>query len=358
MIVVLTSNYNAGILQLALQMKNELKKIFGDSILFVPIQSNLSGEDIELYDRKSSLIPFAPCYKRIARRIESYSPQLVFICDTNLITARIALSLKTNIPIYSIVHDITSHPTYRSAASHFIGYFKKIFSSRLLKKATKIVLLSKHSYNQFPLQHPNLAEKRVLLPLGAHVPNTESHRPPELMIEPGFILFFGRIDKYKGLLNLLRTFEKSKDIIRNQLLIAGDGCLTSEEEAIIKRNSKSIVLLKRYISDGEMIWLYKNSSCVVLPYIESSQSGVLSIAYYFRKPVIVSDLEGLTEFLDEGKTGVVFHNADELVNYLIEIPLKSTQMSEYIANYYSHNLEWANNLKKIFMCSQEIFCDK
>jgi len=44
---------------------------------------------------------------------------------------------------------------------------------------------------------------------------------------------------------------------------------------------------------------------VILPYRSATQSGILNVAYGFSKPVIVADVGGLAEFVDEGKTGFV-----------------------------------------------------
>ncbi len=47
------------------------------------------------------------------------------------------------------------------------------------------------------------------------------------------------------------------------------------------------------------------SDVVILPYRSATQSGILNVAYGFNKPVIVTDVGGLAEFVDEGKTGFV-----------------------------------------------------
>jgi glycosyltransferase involved in cell wall biosynthesis len=50
---------------------------------------------------------------------------------------------------------------------------------------------------------------------------------------------------------------------------------------------------------------YSIADIVVLPYLNATQSGVLNIAYGFRKPVVVTDVGGLSEDVVEGKTGYV-----------------------------------------------------
>jgi glycosyltransferase involved in cell wall biosynthesis len=50
---------------------------------------------------------------------------------------------------------------------------------------------------------------------------------------------------------------------------------------------------------------YSIADIVVLPYLSATQSGVLNIAYGFRKPVLVTDVGGLGEDVVEGKTGFI-----------------------------------------------------
>ena len=44
---------------------------------------------------------------------------------------------------------------------------------------------------------------------------------------------------------------------------------------------------------------------VILPYRSATQSGILNVAYGFLKPVLVTRVGGLSEFVQEGKTGFV-----------------------------------------------------
>jgi len=347
MVIVLTSNYNAGILQLAVQMKNELRKIYGKTILFVPDESNLKGDDIETYRRFNSLLPFDKRYEQISRRIEKHDPELIFVCDSNLITSRIILGLEKNIPVCMVEHDITAHPNYSSAIVSLKEKVKKPYILKAWKRANKIILLSNHSYKGFKAAYPQYKDKAAIMRLGAHVPNATPEKPEEIVDETGYILFFGRIDKYKGLINLLKAYSNICSKTNRKLVIAGKGEITEEEENIIKTIPSKIIFIHRYISDGEMIWLFQNASCTVLPYIEASQSGVLSMSYYFGKPVIVSNLEGLTEFVVPGGTGEIFENESDLSNKILDVCNRAERMKKGVKEYYIKNLEWLPNLKSV-----------
>lgn len=47
------------------------------------------------------------------------------------------------------------------------------------------------------------------------------------------------------------------------------------------------------------------SDLVVLPYESATQRGIVQIAYGFNKPVIVINVGGLPDVVEDGKTGYV-----------------------------------------------------
>jgi glycosyltransferase involved in cell wall biosynthesis len=57
------------------------------------------------------------------------------------------------------------------------------------------------------------------------------------------------------------------------------------------------------VSDGKRAELFRRAAVVVLPYIEASQSGIIPIAYRFRKPVIATTVGGLPAAVEHGRTG-------------------------------------------------------
>ena len=56
--------------------------------------------------------------------------------------------------------------------------------------------------------------------------------------------------------------------------------------------------------------LFAATDTVVLPYRVASQSGVLLLAYGFRRPVIVYPVGGLVEAVIGGETGWICERAD------------------------------------------------
>lgn len=58
---------------------------------------------------------------------------------------------------------------------------------------------------------------------------------------------------------------------------------------------------------------------MVLPYVDATQSGIVQIAYGFEKPVVVTNVGGLPDVVEDGKTGYVVEarRAKELAEAVI-----------------------------------------
>ncbi|MHB1393074.1 MAG: glycosyltransferase [Clostridia bacterium] len=128
------------------------------------------------------------------------------------------------------------------------------------------------------------------------------------------LLFFGFVREYKGLIYLIKALpnvvKKYKEI---KLLIVGDFYDDKQEylDEINRLNMGDYInIYDGYIPDKEVEMYFKASDLVVLPYTSATQSGIVQIAYGFEKPVIVTDVGGLPEVVENGKTGFVVCSKD------------------------------------------------
>ena len=121
--------------------------------------------------------------------------------------------------------------------------------------------------------------------------------------EEPLVLFFGRIWPYKGLDYLIRAEPLiTSKAPQTKIAIAGTG----EDFDRYRRmmvNPDRFIVLNEYVSDEKRAELFRRASVVVLPYIEASQSFIISIAYRFGKPVVATTVGGLPEMVDHGRTG-------------------------------------------------------
>jgi glycosyltransferase involved in cell wall biosynthesis len=147
----------------------------------------------------------------------------------------------------------------------------------------------------------------------------------ELQLDPSFryILFFGFIRKYKGLDLLLEAFS---DVRMRQfpvkLLIAGEFYEPKEPYLdLIKEKSLSdnVIIHSDFIPDEKVKFYFNAADLITQTYRSATQSGVSQIAYNFEKPMLVTNVGGLSETIPHGKVGYVIEpKKDEIANALVD----------------------------------------
>ena len=158
------------------------------------------------------------------------------------------------------------------------------------------------------------------------------------------ILFFGIIRAYKGLDTLLKAISILKNTMKDFHLIIVGECyenLDKYNEIIYKLGiSEFITWYNEYIPDNDITKYFSAADIVTLPYRSASQSGIAQIAYNYDLPVIITNVGGLPEVVQEGKSGFIIEpeNPKELSN-ILEKKLNKKQletMSNYIKEYKNH----------------------
>ena len=138
-----------------------------------------------------------------------------------------------------------------------------------------------------------------------------------------YLLFFGFIRAYKGLDILIKAFSDSRLRNRNiKLIVAGEFYedSTPYREMIRSFNLENeIIIYDHFIKDDEVPLFFGAADLVIQPYKSATQSGVTQIAYYFEKPMLVTDVGGLKEIVADGKSGyVVKPEPDQLAESIID----------------------------------------
>jgi glycosyltransferase involved in cell wall biosynthesis len=101
-------------------------------------------------------------------------------------------------------------------------------------------------------------------------------------------LFFGNIRKVKGIDVVEEVFSNLfAERVPFELVVAG---MNADNYPLEKLRTIASVF-DRHINDDEMKYLYSNCDYVLLPYRKSSQSGIFEMASYFRKPMLLTDID-------------------------------------------------------------------
>lgn len=138
------------------------------------------------------------------------------------------------------------------------------------------------------------------------------------------ILFFGFIRPYKGLNLLLDAMSDPR--VRDRkitLVIAGE--FYEDKEPYLRKIdseniSENILLHTDFISKENVRYYFGAADLVVQPYLTATQSGITQIAYHFGRPMLVTNVGGLAEIVQDGRVGYVTEKssvaiADALINF-------------------------------------------
>jgi D-inositol-3-phosphate glycosyltransferase len=124
-----------------------------------------------------------------------------------------------------------------------------------------------------------------------------------------YLLFFGFIRDYKGLDLLL---EAMADVRLRQmdvkLIVAGEyyGNREFYENLIRELGLEDRVVLKtEYIPSEKVKYYFAAADLVAQPYKSATQSGISQMAYHFEKPMLVTNVGGLSEIVPDGEAGYV-----------------------------------------------------
>lgn len=353
MIIVFTSNENGGLIQMAIKVTEELYRLGNEVRCFIPTIAKGSIPKelrtfIVRYKKAKSPFPYNSEVKEVAAQLISLKPDLIWYVDNVTFTSQIGINLAGRVKQALVMHDAgVSHSSFNTSLKQRIKCFVEKKTSEICnKKIDWIVTCSPNSKNVYSKLYPSQKDKVYMLPLGPHMPDGKAICPIEIKNQSDYFMFFGRIDKYKGIDVLLNSFSKWNG--SRKLVIAGSGKLQPDEIEMANKDAR-VILINRFIKDEEMPYLFENARAIVLPYKDATQSGILPIAYMCGKPVICSNVIGIAQFVENNKTGFICAMIDDYVAAYTKAEDNNIfeDMSKNARLYYATQLDWAENLKNM-----------
>ena len=171
------------------------------------------------------------------------------------------------------------------------------------------------------------------------------------------LLFFGLIRPYKGLDVLVRGLAQLRDE-KVYLTVAGEawGDVEALRQQLLAEGAPNLRLYLRYMDEQTAANFFARADVVVLPYRSATGSGVLAVAYNYRKPVLATNVGGLPDSVEEGRTGwlVKPDSPEELATAIARISReKARSMSLDIKNFCKEN-SWEKMAEAICEFAQSI----
>lgn len=212
----------------------------------------------------------------------------------------IMLNCGKNTKVFQMIHDVVPHDGDKLR--------KQVdLMNKIVCKLSDYIVLVNEKYVEKLTKKYRIADERV-----KHI---DMWRRFPKYTEPqytGTVLFFGRLNPYKGVDNLLEIVNRCPEI-RFSVVGRIDPQVQDIVDELKRKNN--VELITGYVTEEEMEKAFIGSDWVILPYNSATQSGVVIDAYRYSRPVIAYNVGALAEQIIDGESGYLIEpgNLDEFI---------------------------------------------
>lgn len=245
-------------------------------------------------------------WQQIRRISDEFAPDVIHITSAQEWNPALGWFIRHKLrkPLIYTIHDVIHHEG--------TPFYFKMTEGMFRGMPDGLVVLTEQG-KQILMEKGVASDKILVAPHGVYDFFTKYSKG---LPEQKEILFFGRIEPYKGigvLLDAARSLlEENPDWT---LRVAGGGDVSPYREQL---SHPQIRLENRFLTDEEVAESMEQAAIVALPYLSASQSGVIPTAFAFGKPVVASAVGGIPDMVQDRKTGLLVppNDPDSLRNAL------------------------------------------
>lgn len=219
-------------------------------------------------------------------------------------TARLVTALSRLAPIVLTVHDPKPHSGLDAERARATASYRD--RMRALARAF-------HVHGDFCARLMrstlNAQDERSIVPT-AHGVILEPSSDRLAESEPGRVLFFGRMEAYKGVDVLLDAFDRLVAAgLPIRLAVAGRGP-EADRLGERMRNTDGVELNASFLTPAQAIHEFQRASAVIAPYRDATQSGVVAAAIANGRPLVASRVGGLIDAVKDDVEGLLVEPND------------------------------------------------
>ena len=282
---------------------------------------------------------------RVGRQLRKQRPDLVICCYWMAFFAPAFATIERIVKrnghtrCIALVHNMIPHEP---------SILDRLFAPWFVRQTDGFVALSQSVVNDIAklgdaLKPAAFSPHPIYDHYGEKMSKEEACEALGLDVKQDYMLFFGLVRAYKGLDLLIDAFAKVKDALPNlRLLIAGEFYedeqkyreqirtlgLTTPRPMREGQGEGLVIIRDEFIPDADLRKYFGAASLIVQPYKSATQSGVTQVAFHFEKPMLVTNVGGLSEIVHHGKMGYA-------------VAPDANEIAAAISDYYTHDRQAA-----------------
>lgn len=250
-------------------------------------------------------------YINIWRYVRANKIDVIFFKTPHPANIIISIMLKKYLQV-TYCHDFKEHV----GVNRFINFITSLEKKVQAHNSRKLFVASESLKCRMIREKKFWSEDKIeVIPLGV-MENLVSGKRCD--IEDIDVLFFGRIEFYKGLDVLSAAVAGEKW----NVYVVGKGDLMNVYG--FAQFPPNVTFLNEYVDDPILADLIGRSKIIVLPYREATGTQVIPTAMYCGKAIIATDVGSFGEYIRSGEDGVIIppENVDSLRSAISEVLAK------------------------------------
>ena len=289
--------------------------------------SNKKIDDIDVYGMPSVPILLYPNVRlpitvllqsRLKKIIKDFKPDIIHLQDHFSITAAIVKANKhTRIPIIGTNHFMPENVTVLFNSEKLKVKIAKYMWSRFSTVYNQLQLVTTPSETGAELIRPKLEVKVMSISSGIDlnkfnpVGNTISVRKKYNLPQIPILLYVGRVDPEKNIEEVIRAVALAVKKVDFNFVVVGKGKSKAGLEILAQElGIAEKVIFTGFVSEEDLPFIYKLSSCFIIASIAELLSLVTLQAMASGLPIIAANAGALSELVNDGVNGFLFESGD------------------------------------------------
>lgn len=240
--------------------------------------------------------------------------QLIVNFDADIVQANAGDTLKYAV-FSKLLFGWKASLVFRNASTisqYLRSSFLRYLNGFLLNRVDRIISVSNHSRVDLLHLFPKLESKCLVIPVGIELSEGNQSSEVDVLPKVNYLLHVGGFTfekNHAGLLRIYKTILENKHNL--ELWLAGDGPLRNDiTNLAIEMGLSEKIRFLGFRSDVPM--LMKGAKILVLPSILEGLPGVILEAQFLKVPVVAFDVGGISEVIENNKTGWLIKSGDEV----------------------------------------------